>query len=29
MKNCPEKYNKFIKEKKQCIDDCSKDNSYK
>ena len=27
--NCPEKYNKFIKEKKQCIDDCSKDNSYK
>ena len=28
-KKCPNNYNKIIEEKKECIDDCSKDNKYK
>ena len=27
--NCPNIYNKFVEEKKRCIDDCKKDNIYK
>ena len=28
-KECPGKYNKLIKEKNKCIDECVKDNIYK
>ena len=27
--SCPKEYNKFISAKKQCIDECSKDDIYK
>ena len=27
--NCPEKYNKIIKQKNKCIDECTKDDIYK
>ena len=27
--NCPIEFNKYIKEKKRCIDECNKDNIYK